>query len=105
MKEEGTRNHLLSSGAQNERFAILRVHGNLVKLPNGERLEKERISVPVTVGHLLAGLSSSFGIDLRRDSTLVLVNGVEANALMDLETVIVEGDEVSLVPMFHGGFS
>jgi molybdopterin converting factor small subunit len=51
----------------------------------------------------LAGLSKSFGIEIRRDSTLVLVNGVEANALLDLDTIVVRGDEVSLIPMFHGG--
>jgi molybdopterin converting factor small subunit len=103
MKAEGTRSRWRSSGATGEAFATLRLHGSLGKLPGGRRLEVEKISVPVTVGELLSGLSDSLSLDLRRDSTLVLVNGVEANALQDLETVICEGDEVSLVPMLHGG--
>ncbi|MDG6907340.1 MAG: MoaD/ThiS family protein [Nitrososphaerota archaeon] len=40
---------------------------------------------------------------MRRDSTLIIVNGVEARALEDLETEIVSGDEIVLLPMFHGG--
>jgi len=103
MREDGIRSPLLFSGAENELCATLKLHGNLGKLQSGKRLEKERIKVPIKVGDLLRGLSDSLGLDLRRDSTLVLVNGVEANALLDLETVIEDGDEVSLVPMFHGG--
>ena len=34
---------------------------------------------------------------------LVLVNGVEASALDELETMIHPGDVVVLLPMFHGG--
>ena len=103
MKEGDTPNLSLFSGAKNERFATLKIHGNLAKLPDGSKLEEERLSVPLTIGNLFTKLNNSLGIDVRRDSTLVLVNGVEANALEDLDTVIKEGDEVSLVPMFHGG--
>ena len=34
---------------------------------------------------------------------LVLVNGVEAGALDELETLIRPNDVVVLLPMFHGG--
>lgn len=92
-----------SSDESGKAFATVRLHGNLGKQSNGKRLETEKVSAPIKVGDLLAELSSSYNLDLRRASTLVLVNGVEANALDDLETVVKEGDEVSLVPMFHGG--
>ena len=84
-------------------FAIVRIHGSLGKPRDGKKVDSERVQVPVRVGDLLISLSKSFGIEIKRDSTLVLVNGVEANALMNLDTIILGGDEVSLIPMFHGG--
>jgi molybdopterin converting factor small subunit len=48
-------------------------------------------------------LQDRYRIELRRDSILMMVNGVEANALNDLETIIQPNDVVVLVPMFHGG--
>ncbi len=84
-------------------FALVRIHGSLGKLPDGRKVEVERVRVPVKVRDILSNLSKSFGVEIRRDSTLVLVNGVEANALMDLDTTVIGGDEVSLIPMFHGG--
>lgn len=103
MKEGDTQNPSLFSEGKSKSFATLRVHGNLSKLPDGRRLDEQKLIVPITVGDLLTRLNSLQGIDVKRDSTLVLVNGVEASALQDLETVIQECDEVSLVPMFHGG--
>jgi molybdopterin converting factor small subunit len=103
MKEGDTPSRSLFSKEKNDRFAILKLHGNLAKLPNGSKMDEQQIDVPITVGELFLTLNEHLGIDVRRDSTLVLVNGVEANALQDLDTIIREGDEVSLVPMFHGG--
>lgn len=103
MKDAGTPNPLLSSEEKSKPFATVRIHGNLGKLRNGRSVGTEKVTVPIKVGELLEELSRSFSLELRRDSTLVLVNGVEANALQDLDTVIAEGDEVALVPMFHGG--
>jgi molybdopterin converting factor small subunit len=103
MKEGDTPNPSPSFEERGSEFAIVRIHGSLGKLPNGRKLEVERVQVPLRVRDILAGLSKSFGIEIRRDSTLVLVNGVEANALLDLDTIVVRGDEVSLIPMFHGG--
>jgi molybdopterin converting factor small subunit len=103
MKEGGTQSPSRSSAERNNSLATVRLLGNLGKLPNGKKVEIQKIIVPVTVGNLLEELQRSTGLELRRDSTLVLVNGVEANALQDLETVVVAGDEVALIPMFHGG--
>jgi len=108
MKEGDTPSHLQFSEErknEKEQFATIRFHGNLGKLENGKRLEEKKVAVPIKIGQILVELQSDIGIELRRDSTLILVNGVEANALEDLETVIVQGDEVALVPMFHGGES
>ena len=106
MKDEGTQSRSQFSGEKsNSAFAFLRIHGSLGKTTDGKRIEREIIAVPQTVGELLESLSNRFGIQVRRDSTLVLVNGVEANALRDLDTVIQDGDQVALVPMFHGGGS
>lgn len=65
--------------------------------------DAEFLGVPSTLGHLLDQLRMKYQMEIRRDSTLILVNGVEARALDDLETLISEDDELVLVPMFHGG--
>jgi molybdopterin converting factor small subunit len=103
MKEGDTQNPWPSSGETGDSFATIRLVGNLGKLEDGERLDTEKVAAPLTVGQLLKELQRSYGLEFRRDSTLVLVNGVEANALQDLDTLIQGGDEVALVPMFHGG--
>jgi molybdopterin converting factor small subunit len=103
MKVDDILNPLPSSEKANSEFATVRVHGSIGKLAGGKKIENEKICVPLRIGELLNDLSKSLGIEIRRDSTLVLVNGIEINALSDLETVVVGGDEVSIVPMFHGG--
>jgi len=103
MKEGDTPNLSQSFEEPGSEFAIVRIHGSLGKLSNARKLEVERVQVPVRIRDILSSISKSFGIEIRRDSTLVLVNGVEANALLDLDTIVVHGDEVSLIPMFHGG--
>jgi len=103
MKEEGTPSLSPSSTERNNSLATVRLLGNLGKLPDGKKVEVQKIITPVTIGNLLEELQRSTGLVLRRDSTLVLVNGVEANALQDLDTMVIAGDEVALIPMFHGG--
>ncbi|MHB1867564.1 MAG: MoaD/ThiS family protein [Nitrososphaerales archaeon] len=72
-------------------------------MPNNEKIDNVKVVAPVKLGSLVALLQREYNIELRRDSTLIMVNGVEARALEDLETNILPGDEVVLVPMFHGG--
>jgi len=38
-----------------------------------------------------------------RPNALILVNGKEISVLKGLDTVIEEGDEVTLIPVSHGG--
>jgi len=38
-----------------------------------------------------------------RPNALVLLNGKEVNVLKGLETEVKEGDEVTLIPVSHGG--
>ena len=38
-----------------------------------------------------------------RPSNVILVNGREINSLNGLETVLQEGDEITLIPLIHGG--
>jgi molybdopterin converting factor small subunit len=103
MKEDVTPSPSRSSDEKSSSFATIRLMGNLGKLSNGEKMDIEKIVAPLTVGRLLEELQKSTGMEFRRESTLVLVNGVEANALQDLDTLVLAGDEVALVPMFHGG--
>lgn len=38
-----------------------------------------------------------------RPNNVILVNGREINSLNGLETVLQEGDEITLIPLIHGG--
>ena|SRR5579862_3962190 len=104
MKADDIQNRWQFSEEKNERgLATVKIVGNLARSSSGKRLDSLRIDVPTKLGGLFETLCGVYGLDIRRESTLVLVNGVEANALEDLETIVQEGDEVIFVPMIHGG--
>lgn len=77
--------------------------GSLGQMPDGKKLDTELVETPVKIGSILELLRSTYGLEIRRDSTLVMVNGVEVNVLGDLDAIVLAGDEVVLLPMFHGG--
>jgi molybdopterin synthase sulfur carrier subunit len=67
-----------------------------------------------TVRSLVQKLSESFSVEAKRllvdpelndprPNTLILVNGKEINVLKGLETALEDGDEVTLIPVSHGG--
>ena len=90
--------------------ATIQLVGNLGKANNPEgvstsRIDQVAIKVPVKLGVAIHDLEQEHGLSLRRDSILILINGVEANALEDLDTTVNENDQVVLIPMFHGGSS
>jgi molybdopterin converting factor small subunit len=91
-----------------ESSATIRLVGNLGRvakpgISNLEHLEEVFVSVPVKLGTAIRKLEEQRGLSLPRESILILVNGVEANALEDLDTIINEHDQIVLVPIFHGG--
>lgn len=91
-----------------ESSATIRLVGNLghfakSDISNPGHLEQVFVSVPVRLGTAIRKLEEQHGLSLPRESILILVNGVEANALEDLDTIINENDQIVLVPMFHGG--
>jgi molybdopterin converting factor small subunit len=103
MKADDILNPSQYSAEKNEAVATVRIMGNLARSSSGKRQDTLKIDVPIRVGSLLEELAELHGLTLPRESTLVLINGVEANALEDLDTVIQAGDQVFLVPMIHGG--
>jgi molybdopterin synthase sulfur carrier subunit len=56
-------------------------------------------SFPPEARKLLVGS----GFDDPRLNALILLNGKEINVLEGLETKIHEGDEITLIPIAHGG--
>lgn len=56
-------------------------------------------SLPAEARRLLIGP----GLDDPRLNALILLNGKEINVLEGLETEIKEGDEITLIPIAHGG--
>ncbi len=67
------------------------------------RIQEASVSTPVGLGEAVKKLEEQYGLSLPRESVLILVNGIEANALEDLDTVVHENDQIILIPMFHGG--
>ncbi len=70
---------------------------------NVQRLNQFDITAPIILREAIQRIEDKCKIKISRDSVLILVNGIEANALDNLETVINAQDEVVLVPTFHGG--
>jgi molybdopterin converting factor small subunit len=87
--------------------ARLKILGGLsrVTLPDGTAttIEMSQFPTPVLLGDMLSSIQDQYGVEMRRDSILILVNGTEASLLQDLETIVGSDDEVVVIPMFHGG--
>jgi len=78
---------------------------------------KSRISLKLeqpTVRRVIQKLADSLSVEAKRllvdpelndprPNALILVNGKEIGVLNGLETEIKEGDEVTLIPVSHGG--
>jgi molybdopterin converting factor small subunit len=103
MKAEDTRSPSQFSEDKSDGVATVRVYGSLVRDAHGKKLSSLDVETPMKVEELLKTLGKLHGLALQRENTLILVNGIEANVLDDLDTLIRAGDEVSLVPMIHGG--
>ncbi|MHB8568320.1 MAG: MoaD/ThiS family protein [Nitrososphaerales archaeon] len=88
-----------------ELIAKVRFFGNLSRHEAGEIVTEESVSVPAKLGSVLASLQTKHGMDLKREGILVLVNGIEANSLDEMDTVVNDGDEIALLPIYHGGLS
>lgn len=86
-----------------EKGASVRILGSLGRTVDGRKISNEIVKTPIKIRDLLEYLQKNHGLELRIDSTLVMVNGIEARALEDVETSISSGDEVVILPMFHGG--
>ena len=89
-------------------LATFKLVGNLGRPTNrnkitSKRIDRVKVKIPVKLSVAIHDLEQEYGLSLKRESILILVNGVEANALQDLDTVINENDQVVLIPMFHGG--
>lgn len=77
--------------------------GGLRKAVGGKETDLLYAEAPKRLGDVITLIEKNQQMEIRRDSTLILVNGVEARALKDLDTMITAGDEVVFVPMYHGG--
>jgi len=78
---------------------------------------KSRIALRLeqpTVGKVIQRLADSLSVEARRllvdpelddprPNALILVNGKEIGVLKGLETQLKEGDEITLIPVSHGG--
>lgn len=90
--------------------ATIMLKGHLSIFTNGEtgqsisrKIGNVIVETPQKLGDVISNLETRYHLVLSRDSILILVNGIEANALDDLNTIIKADDEIAIVPMFHGG--
>ncbi len=84
-------------------FATVRLVGSLSSCADGKKVPDLSFEVPTKLSRIMSRLQDTYNLDMRRENVLILVNGVEANALDDLETLLQPNDQVVLIPMFHGG--
>lgn len=77
--------------------------GSLRRTANGKEIDPVQVVATSKLEDVLNYLERKYEMEIRRDSTLILVNGVEARALEGFESLITSGDEIVLIPMFHGG--
>ena len=80
-------------------------------------IEKDQIAMKLskaTIRDVVQALAESMSLEARRllidpelndprPNTLILVNGREISALNGLETEVSDGDEVTFIPVAHGG--
>jgi molybdopterin converting factor small subunit len=85
------------------KLAKVKLLGSLAKLPSGARLSQETLEGNVPVSRVISLLKEKHNLEVKRESVLILVNGIEVRALEDLQTVVGDRDEVVLIPMYHGG--
>ena len=69
----------------------------------GEELKLDREELRVKELLEIVVRSGGHGFQLNHENTLVAVNGVEVSALDGWDTIVRSGDEVSLIPVTHGG--
>ena len=80
----------------------------------GKRTLQLILEKPTTVREVVKELTETFSEDFKKTLTnsqsdelrfnaLILVNGKEIGVLQGLETVINQPEEITLIPMVHGG--
>ncbi len=81
---------------------------------SGKNKVSMQLEEPATVGVVIQKIAEGFSSEFRRvlidfelgdprPNALILVNGIEINAIQGLETDVNDGDEIVLVPVSHGG--
>lgn len=92
-------------------FATFRFVGSLMQFQNTansfgskSKIEKSlELATPIRLKEALSSIERKYDLQLPDHSLLILINGVESSVLGGLDAVIDDGDEVTIVPMFHGG--
>jgi molybdopterin converting factor small subunit len=96
------RSEIVSKMTSSQR-ATVRLFGNISKSKDGKRVGEEQVDAPATLRNIIDKLQERLEIPLHREEILILVNGVEANSIDDLDTRIQTGDLIDVLPIYHGG--
>src|SRR5579862_2955996 len=88
--------------------ATVRVAGSTKQFRTGtlgpsQSMKAQTIDTPTKLAQAISKLEEALQVKFPTHSILVLVNGVEASVLGGMDALIERGDEVVILPMFHGG--
>jgi len=85
---------------------------HIAKILSGRRVTIE-LTGPQTLGGLLRELTDSYGQEFydavcneegyHAEKAAILINGVSAAAIGGPDTILNDGDEVTILPAIHGG--
>jgi molybdopterin converting factor small subunit len=107
----------MSSRAETRRSHVIRVEVRLVGVLRGLLGEQKLILAveePAVVRGVVKEVSTKLGRRAKpplfvpgsedpRSSILVLVNDADVNLMQGLDTLLSDGDVVTLIPLYHGG--
>jgi molybdopterin converting factor small subunit len=92
-----------SKGYAKFRFAGSSSQFTVTPSSDRPRIKGESIEAPVRLYDAIRELESRQHLKLPDHSLLILVNGVESSILGGPDAIVNDGDDVVIIPMFHGG--
>jgi len=83
---------------------VIRLLGSYKKAMGCSSLELKKRSASINeIVSFLGRYVSRYDSDFRRDNFLIVVNGIDSSLLDTNESLVKDGDIVTVIPIIHGG--
>jgi molybdopterin converting factor small subunit len=83
---------------------VIRLLGGYKKALGCSSLEFKKHSASINdIVSFLGRSISGYDIDFKRDNFLIVVNGIDSSLLDINESLVKDGDIVTIIPIIHGG--